>query len=242
MKLIRTYVYIGIVSIWGIGCLILLILKKINSREIFLTGVHLTLFDLLVILTIMLCIGAGSLLIRLRRYTARTAIKALTLLGWITIGGICLIGSCLAILNHGITSYYEFKSPDKQHQLVAEETTFLLLSSISLYERENSFFIRDLDHSILPDDGYPSITAGDYEITWDGSKVTLAVSLNDNGKWVSLTLDMGQRGTLIDERIYDPHETPEYTGEDTLSDTYGTDGADSLSNADDSEGYTFIGR
>lgn len=102
-----------------------------------------------------------------------------------------LLSSFIYIIKRSSSVYYTFKSPDKKHTIIAKETSILLLGEVSLYERENPFFIKNLDAYILPDDGYTPIYNNNYNIKWNENKFSLSVYDASGSKdWFSVSVNL----------------------------------------------------
>lgn len=68
-------------------------------------------------------------------YAKRMLTKAAVLLGYIATGVAVLILALASIGDRAVTTYHEFESPDGKYQLTLAESSFLLASSVEVYER-----------------------------------------------------------------------------------------------------------
>ncbi|KWZ74051.1 hypothetical protein QP141_04530 [Alloscardovia omnicolens] len=152
---------------------------------------HITAQDVCYILGFILLLWILYGFIRLWKISGRVARFLLVLLGWIPIMLISFLASFVLLMSHAGASYTELSSPDGQHTLVAQEHSFLLLGSASLYERTSVLTVKEIPDAVfLPDDGFAPFSANEYWVQWNQHKVAVAVNMNDNRKWDALTMDL----------------------------------------------------
>lgn len=140
--------------------------------------------------------------------TKKKVAKAFLILGWIlAILAIPLESLCYIFAS---SIYHDFPSPDHNDDIVAEEYGFLLLSNITLYERQNPFFIEEIEGAvILPDDGYLPISQEEYWVKWNENVFTLAVDRGYlDGAWVKMKVILGEGEKKVEEEIFYPHRKP----------------------------------
>lgn len=209
MKTIKR-IYIPLLIAWGILCLSLFVTEQVTGQQVVIQIIKMNLYDFFFVFLCLLGGGAISLLIRFWKKTARKFYKGLLVLGWVGLIGIMILGYLIWSVNHAITTWYEFYAPDNKHSLVVRESTFLLSSDIHPYERTSPLLVRELEleANLTPDDGYPSITKGDYKISWDGDVVTLSVNMNQNAMWCTVKLNMAEHGKLLETFISYPNGKP----------------------------------
>lgn len=75
-------------------------------------------------------------------------------------------------------TYYTFYSPDRRYSIVAEERSWLLAGSVTLYERTTPFLIEERVR-LLTDDGFRAISSEAYEIQWEDNVVTFTIETTD---------------------------------------------------------------
>lgn len=92
---------------------------------------------------------------------------------------------------------------------------FLLLSNITLYERKNPFFIKEIEGAvILPDDGYLPISQEEYWVKWNKNVFTLAVDRGyADGSWAKMTVTLGEE-EKVEEEVFYPNGRPSDHRED----------------------------
>ena len=210
---VRRRIFGYLLTGWGVFCLCLFIAERVTGQVVLIKSVRLKLDDFLFVLLCLLCAGAVSFLIRTWCKTVRKSVKALLVCGWIGVISGLLLGSLIWLGRHAVTTWHEFDSPDQQYSLVAGESTFLLLGNIRLYERTSPIFIRELDATLFPDDGFAAIARGAYEISWVGDVVTLSVDQNCDDMWESVTLDMADDGKVLASYSYYPDGRPDWRDE-----------------------------
>ena len=160
-----------------------------------------------------------------KKYSSKIA-RVFLVIGLILLIVGFLFGSLIFLGYHFVSSYHTFISPDKKHTLVVEETSFLLLGDVSLYERKNLLFIEDLGAGASPDDGFSPISAGKYWIKWDGNRVNFAV-FDEHGTrtWDVVKVSLGdsnrdvQHESLDSEGkpiVYEKNDTPTPHTNDTI--------------------------
>lgn len=160
-----------------------------------------------------------------KKYSSKIA-RVFLVIGLILLIVGFLFGSLIFLGYHFVISYHTFISPDKKHTLVVEETSFLLLGDVSLYERKNLLFIEDLGAGASPDDGFSPISAGKYWIKWDGNRVNFAV-FDEHGTrtWDVVKVSLGdsnrdvQHESLDSEGkpiVYEKNDTPTPHTNDTI--------------------------
>lgn len=176
-KNIKKYTLLAVTLIWLLFSIMLLYIKSRTSHRILIDffGLILRQGDVLFILLLMIVIWLIYFLkLFWKKYSSKIA-RVFLVIGWIlSIVGF-LFGSLIFLGDHFVSFYHTFISPDKKHTLVVEETSFLLLGDVSLYERKNLLFIEDLGAGASPDDGFFPVSAGKYWIKWDGNRVNFAV-------------------------------------------------------------------
>ncbi|WP_053942234.1 hypothetical protein [Kallipyga gabonensis] len=87
---------------------------------------------------------------------------------------------------------------------------FLLLSNITLYERQNPFFIEEIEGAVIfPDDGYLPISQEEYWVKLNKNIFTLAVDRGYlDGSWVKMKVTLGEGEKTVEEEIFYPHRKP----------------------------------
>lgn len=130
---------------WLVFCLILLILQETSKMTIlihffpFFIDKPFLIYSLFLLGTLWLM----ALLAFLWKKTRKKVAKAFLILVWIlAILAIPLESLCFIFAS---SIYHDFPSPNLDDDIVAEEYGFLLLSNITLYERQNSFFIKEIE-------------------------------------------------------------------------------------------------
>ena len=234
MKTIKR-IYIPLLIAWGILCLSLFVTEQVTGQQVVIQIIKMNLYDFFFVFLCLIGGGAISLLIRFWKKTARKFYKGLLVLGWVGLIGIMILGYLIWSVNHAITTWYEFYSPDNKHSLVVRESTFLLLSDIHPYERTSPLLVRELEleANLTTDDGYPSITKGDYKISWDGDVVTLSIDVNQNAMWCTVKLNMAEHGKLLEKFSSYPNGKPTWL--DSQGDTNEKDASVSTSDHSDVE-------
>ena len=207
---VRRRIFGYLLTGWGVFCLCLFIAERVTGQVVLIRSVRLKLDDFLFVLLCLLCAGAVSFLIRTWCKTVRKSVKALLVCGWIGVISGLLLGSLIWLGRHAVTTWHEFDSPDQQYSLVAGESTFLLLGNIRLYERTSPIFIRELDATLFPDDGFAAIARGAYKISWIGDVVTLSVDQNYDDLWESVKLNMADDGKVLASYSYYPDGRPDW--------------------------------
>lgn len=157
--------------------MILLLIKSRTGYRILidLCGLQLSQGGVLFILLLMVAAWLIFFLkIFWKKYSSKFA-RVFVVIGWIILILGFLFWSLIFLGDYLVNSYYTFISPDRKHTLVVEETSFLLLGDVSLYERKNLLFIEDLGAGASTDDGFSPVSAGKYWIKWDGNRVNFAV-------------------------------------------------------------------
>jgi hypothetical protein len=215
---VRKIIHISMLVILCVSCMALFVAERVTGQLALMRIVGMDLYDFMFGFLCLICIGVFSLLIHFWRKTVHKIIKALLVFGWIVTIGMLMLGSILELGRHVVTSWYEFNSLDHKYSLVAEESTFLLLSNIRLYERTSPFLVRELNVGLSPDDGFAAISRGAYKISWDGDVVTLSADMNQYLLWDTVKLDMADHGKVIpaDRHSWSDIGTDEYreaTGE-----------------------------
>ncbi|MFR6221565.1 MAG: hypothetical protein ACLUJE_05220 [Anaerococcus sp.] len=176
-KNIKKYTLLALTLIWLLFSIMLLYIKSRTSHRILIDffGLILRQGDVLFILLLMIVVWLIYFLkLFWRKYSSKIA-RVFLVIGWILLILGFLFGALIFLGDHFLSSYHTFISPDKKHTLVVEETSFLLLGDVSLYERKNLLFIEDLGAEASPDDGFSPVSAGKYWIKWDGNRVNFAV-------------------------------------------------------------------
>lgn len=192
---------------WLVFCLILIIMQKTNKMTIlihffpFFIDKPFLIYSLFLLGTLWLM----ALLAFLWKKTRKKVAKGLLILGWIL--AIPLEAFCFFIAS---SIYHDFPSPDLDYDIVAEEYGFLLLSNITLYERQNPFFIEEIEGAvILPDDGYLPISQEEYWVKWNKNVFTLAVNRGYlDGSWVNMKVTLGEGEKKVEEEVFYPHRKP----------------------------------
>lgn len=225
---IKTYILLAITLIWLAFSMILLLIKSRTGYRILidLCGLQLRQGGVLFILLLMIVIWLIYFLkLFWKKYSSKIA-RVFLIIGWIlSIVGF-LFGSLIFLGDYLVNSYYTFISPDRKHTLVVEETSFLLLGDVSLYERKNLLFIEDLGAGASPDDGFSPVSAGKYWIKWDGNRVNFAV-FDEHGTrtWDVVKVSLGdsnrdvQHESLDSEGkpiVYEENDTPTPPTNDTI--------------------------
>ena len=75
-------------------------------------------------------------------------------------------------------TYYTFYSPDRRYSVIAEEWSWLLGGSVTLYERTSPFLVEQ-KAVLITDDGFRPISADAYEIQWEDNVVTFTIETMD---------------------------------------------------------------
>lgn len=189
---------------WLVFCLILIIMQKTNKMTIlihffpFFIDKPFLIYSLFLLGTLWLM----ALLAFLWKKTRKKVAKSFLILGWIlAILAIPLETLCFIFAS---SIYHDFPSPDRKDDIIAEEYGFLLLSNITLYERQNPFFIKEIEGAvILPDDGYLPISQEEYWVKWNKNVFTLAVDRGyADGSWAKMTVTLGEEEKVEDEVFY----------------------------------------
>ena len=107
--------------------------------------------------------------------------------------GALLVASFLYLLFMADSeTYYTFYSPDRRYSVVAEEWSWLLGGSVTLYERTSPFLVEEKAR-LITDDGFRPISADAYEIQWDDNVVTFTIKTMD---W-----DRGKDSAVVELRV-----------------------------------------
>ena len=215
---VREKIYILLLAASGLVSLAMFAAEHLTGQRVVTRIGRMQPYDFLYIFLCLISAGVIYLLIHCWRKVARKLTKALIVLGWIGTVGVFLLGSFIWLLNHGVTTWYEFDSPDHKYSLVAGESTVLLLSEIRLYERTSPFLVRELEADLLPDDGFAAITQGAYQISWEGDVVTLSADMNMNGLWDTVELDMADHGKVLAKSESFPNGKPAWMEEQSDAD------------------------
>ncbi len=120
--------------------------------------------------------------------------KAAVLLGYIATGVAVLILALASIGDRAVTTYHEFESPDGKYQLTLAESSFLLASSVEVYERTSPFFIRDLAYLMVDDGGTP-VSNGSYTLEWNENEAVIAVDACTHGIWSAARITFSEEGS-----------------------------------------------
>lgn len=179
---------------WLVFCLIFLILQETNKMTIlihffsFFIDKPFIIYSLFLLGTLWLMALLAFLWKKVRKKVA----KAFLILGWIlAILAIPFESLCYIFAS---SIYHDFPSPYRDNDIVVEEYGFLLLSNITLHERQNPFFIQEIEGAvILPDDGYLPISQGEYWVKWNKNVFTLAVDRGyADGSWLKMKVTLGE--------------------------------------------------
>lgn len=207
---VRKKTYILMLSVLGIVCVVLFAIERVTEQCVLIRIVNMNLYDFLFVFMCLIGVGANSLLVRYWRKTTYKFYKGLLVLGWVLLVGVLMAGSLIWLANHAVTTWYEFYSPNHKHSVVVRESTLLLLSDIRPYERTSPILVRELEVDLSTDDGFPSISRGDYKVFWNRDVVTLDVYTNYNGAWDKVKLDMADHGKVLEVSTYYPDGKPEW--------------------------------
>lgn len=165
-----------------------------------LFGWHVDIFVVFYILTLIICTWSIWGLITLWKKATKIIYKIFILLLWIALIIFFLYSSLVAMIESD-NYYYEFQSDNKSHQIVIQESTFLLSGSLDLYDRKNAFMVEKLNKDdIFSDDAFRPIAFGDYHIKWDEDILIFSFYLRDQVYWKVITVDYGN-GRKIEENV-----------------------------------------
>ena len=229
MKFIRR-IYLLLLIIFGILCLAMSEIERVSNQH-FLTRVgKMNLNDFWFIFMCLIVLGLVSLIICFWRKANRKLYKVLLIFSWIGIIVVMIVGSLNWLFYHVCTSWYEFYSPSNKHSLVVSESTFLLLSNISFYERTSPIFVRKLKADLSPNNGFAAISQGAYKISWDKDILTLSIDMNEKGMWSGLKLNMSDKGKVLKKFSEYPNGKPKHL--DTQADKIKKDGLSSILDED----------
>ena len=199
---IKEIIYTITLIVFGLLWFILFEIERTTKQYILTRIGKLSLGDFFYGLLCFVVIGAIVWLSNRWRKASNRCHKGMVILGWVGIVVTVMIASLHLVVNHAVTTWHEFDSPNHKHSLVVREYTFLLLSDIQLYERTSPIMIRKLNVDLSPDDGFAPITNGAYKLSWDGDVVTLSVDLNQGGQWEEVKLNMEDHGRTLEKLIY----------------------------------------
>lgn len=205
---VRKKIYMLLLLIFGTLNLVMFITERATEQYILTHIGRITLYDFLFIFLCLIVIGLSSLLIHSWRKAVRKFTKVIIVFGWIGTIGMLMVGSLIWFGNYAVTTWYEFNSPDKKYSLVAEESSFLTLGNIRLYERTSSVLVRRLDVELSPDNGFAAISQGAYKISWKEDVVTLSVDMNEHGLWNTVKINMADNGKVLAEFSNYPNGKP----------------------------------
>lgn len=196
--------------VWLVFCLLLFIIQGTNKMTIlihffpFFIDKPFLIYSLFLLGTLWLM----ALLAFLWKKTRKKVAKNFLILGWIlAILAIPLEALCFIFAS---SIYHNFPSPDLDNDIVAEEYGFLLLSNITLYERQNPFFIKEIEGVvILPDDGYLPISQEEYWVKRNKNVFTLAVDRGyADGSWLKMRVTLGEGENKVEEEVFYPFGRP----------------------------------
>ncbi|ERI06574.1 hypothetical protein HMPREF9069_00131 [Atopobium sp. oral taxon 810 str. F0209] len=181
---------------WLALCVVLLAVEQLTGLILLIKiGVYLRETDLY-FLTGLIC-AAWIIwgLITAWRRAIRKLSKVAIVLAWVMVIFGILIGTLAELFVRGGFSYHEFSSPSGKHILVVEESTFLLSGSMNFYKRENSLFIGRQFGSVPINDGFPTVSRGNYSVYWQNNVVTFVAFTDDNARQrvVSIDFDSGKQ-------------------------------------------------
>ena len=151
---VRKRIYILLLIVSGILCLAMFATERVTDQYVLTQISKMNLYDFLFVFLCLIGVGAISLLIHFWRKITHKFYKGLLIFGWVGLIGVMMVGSLIWFGNYAVTTWYEFYSQDNKHSLVIEESTFLRLSDICLYERTSPIFVRKLKADLSPDDGW----------------------------------------------------------------------------------------
>ena len=213
------YIFLFISVLWMIFTGSLLFIQNRTKYIILMNflDLHLRPVDLVYIFTIIIALWCiYGLRMAWKKYSKKI-IKIIIIIGWIGLILAFLFGSFVVLLNHSVTKYHEFSSPDKRYTLIVRESSFLLLSEISLYERKNPFFIEKIKNSnVGTDDGYTPISQGSYWIKWNKNTVTLAIDGNwNNQSWTTIKVIFEKNKHKSEIGTIYPKGKPSYITDDS---------------------------
>lgn len=173
----KKYIFLAITLIWIVFIAILLYIKNMTGYIILidLFGVNFRQGDLFFVLLLIITTWIIILQKNFPKNYNNNLIKTFLVLFRIALVLAFLVFSIKFLGGRLISKYHNFNSPDKKHTIVVEETSFLFLGNIKLYNRINPIFIEDLNAKIYVDDGFTPISAERYWNNWYGSNFTLAV-------------------------------------------------------------------
>ncbi|WP_103981690.1 hypothetical protein [Helcococcus massiliensis] len=170
-----------------------------------LFGWYIDIFVVFYILALMICAWSIWGLIVLWRKASKTIYKIFIALLWIPLIIFFLYAS-LVVMIKSDDYYYEFQSDNKKHEIVIQESTFLLSGSLNIYDRKNAFVVEKLNKDdIFLDDAIRPIYFGDYHIKWDENILKFSFYLRDQVYWKVITVDYGN-GKRIEETIVNENE------------------------------------
>ena len=146
-------------------------------------------------------------LIKAWKVSKKKILKILLVVGWIILILALIFSLMVGLIELSINRYFEFTSLDKENTLLVKESSFLLLSSIGFYERNNIFFVEPIDAYIGADDGFTPISRGRYSIEWDNNRVSLAIDANYNQMWTKVSFNLGTENRDIEYETIDLSES-----------------------------------
>ena len=154
-----------------------------------LFGWYIDIFVVFYILALIICAWSIWALITLWKKATKVIYKIFIILLWIILIIFFLYSSLVAMIESD-NYYYEFQSDNKSHQIVIQESTFLLSGSLDLYDRKNAFMVEKLNKDdIFLDDAFRPISFGDYHIKWDEDILNFSFYLRDQVYWKVITVD-----------------------------------------------------
>lgn len=163
-----------------LGCCILealFIVPLVSDKKILLGHVSGTQLTYGVIIAILI-LGIILVIIRYRDGRCRKNLVILIAVSVISTGALLGASFLYLLFVAGSETYYTFYSPDGRYSVVAEEWSWLLAGSVTLYERTSPFLVEERAR-LLTDDGFRAISSEAYEIQWDDNVVTFTIETTD---------------------------------------------------------------